>query len=106
MIPPKNKLKTVPAKLVAAFDASGKEDSGLLVVAGFISSQEDWATFDTEWRARLKEDSLDYFHMVDFAASRKQFSAGWKDNEPRRQKLLGDLLDIIKSRTYRLFASS
>lgn len=106
MLPPKNKLKTVPAKLVAAFDAAGKEESEVLVVAGFISSQEDWAAFDVEWRARLKNDGLDYFHMVDFAGSRKQFANGWKNDEKRRQNLFADLIGIIKGRAYRKFASA
>jgi hypothetical protein len=104
MLPPKSKLKTVPAKLVAAFDASGKEATGLVVVAGFLSSQKDWRAFDVEWRTRLKNDGLDYFHMVDFAGSRKQLAKGWKEDEPRRQSLLKDLIDIVKSYAYRQFA--
>jgi hypothetical protein len=106
MLPPKSKLKTVPAKLVAAFDAAGKEESGVVVVAGFISSQEDWAAFDAAWRDRLKHDGLDYFHMVDFAGSRKQFADGWKNNEKRRQSLFADLIGIIKGHVYRQFASA
>ncbi len=51
VVPPKNRLKTVPANLVAVFDASGKEETGLVVVAGFVSSQADWQNFDREWRA-------------------------------------------------------
>jgi hypothetical protein len=101
----KHKFNTVPAKRVAAFDASGKEDSEVVVVAGFISSQEDWRSFDKEWRARLREDGLDYFHMVDFANFKKQFATGWKEDEPRRQKLFADLIGIIKAHAYRQFAS-
>jgi hypothetical protein len=100
-----SKWVTVPAKLVAAFDASGKESSSCLVVAGFLSSQEDWKSFDAAWTKRLKADGLDYFHMVEFAASKKQFAQGWKDNEERRRRLLGDLVGIIKSHVYRKFAS-
>jgi hypothetical protein len=102
----KDKFVHTPARLVAAFDASGKEDSACLVVAGFISSHEDWSSFNKEWLARLKEDDLTYFHMVDFANFKKQFANGWQDNEPRRRRLLGDLVGIIKSHTYRLFSSS
>ena len=102
----KQKFNTVPAKLVAAFDASGKEASELVVVAGFISSQEDWRSFDKEWRARLRADGLDYFHMVDFANFRKQFAVGWKEDETRRQKLFADLIGIIKGNVYRQFASA
>jgi hypothetical protein len=95
-----------PAKLVAAFDASGKENSEVIVVAGFISSHADWNSFNTQWLGRLKKDGLEYFHMVDFANFRRQFATGWKDNEERRKRLFGDLLDIIKSHVYRQFASA
>jgi hypothetical protein len=92
----KQKFNTVPAKLVAAFDASGKEETEVVVVAGFISSQDDWKSFDKEWRARLKKDGLDYLHMVDFANLKKQFATGWKEDEPRRQSLFSDLIEIIR----------
>lgn len=42
--------------------------------------------------------------MVDFAASQNQFKA-WRDDKNRREKLLSDLLDIIKSHVYRKFGS-
>jgi hypothetical protein len=99
------KYNTEPARLVAAFDAAGKEDSECVVVAGFISSHKDWSSFNAKWLERLKKDGIDYFHMVEFAQSRKQFANGWKDDEPRRHHLHGDLLDIIKSHVYRQFAS-
>jgi len=99
-----SKWITVPAKLVAAFDASGKEESACVVVAGFISSHKDWQAFDTAWTSRLKEDGLEYFRMAEFAGSRQQFD-GWKGNEERRQQLFGDLMEIIKSHVYRQFAS-
>jgi hypothetical protein len=101
----RTKYNREPARLVAAFDAAGKEDSDCVVVAGFISSNRDWNSFNAPWLDRLKKDGLDYFHMVDFAQSRKQFASGRKDDEERRRLLYGDLLDIIKSHVYRQFAS-
>ena len=98
------KFKEEKARLVAAFDASGKEDQRVLVVAGFISRPEDWQSFHTEWTKRLEEDGLTYFHMVDFASSRRQFTR-WNDDEPRRKKLLGDLMAIIQAHVYRKFGS-
>lgn len=89
--------------LVAVFDASGKEDTPCIVVAGFISSPKDWDAFDDGWTARLKQDGLDYFHMVEFAHSKKQFANGWKEDEARRQNLLADLLTIITGTVYRQF---
>jgi hypothetical protein len=93
----------VKARLVAAFDASGKEDQPCIVVAGFLASHSDWQAFHTAWTERLGKDGIGYFHMVDFAACRKQFE-GWSLQEPRRQQLYGDLIGIIQSHVYRQFA--
>lgn len=89
----------ITARLVGAFDASGKEDQRLLLVAGFISRAIDWQSFHKEWLARLAQDGLSHFHMVDFAACQRQF-LGWRDNETRRRTLFGDLMGIIKAHVY------
>jgi hypothetical protein len=71
-------------------------------VAGFISSENDWADFDKAWQARLSADGLSYFHMAEFAQSTGQFH-GWKNQEVKRHKLLYDLMMVIKSHVYRKF---
>ncbi len=86
--------------LAATFDASVDKTKNWLAVAGFISSAGDWVDFDRKWRARLAEDGLTYFHMVDFAQSVEEFSKGWKKDEPRRRRLLNDLLEIIEGHVY------
>jgi hypothetical protein len=53
---------------------------------------------------RLAGDNLTYFHAVDFAHSRNEFS-GWKEQEPRRRKLLSDLMELIKRHAYLKFGS-
>lgn len=98
----KAKLKVEKARLVGAFDASGKEDQRCLVVAGFISSAADWQSFHTQWTERLKADGLTHFHMVDFAHSQGEF-IGWKDDETHRRNLLAGLMEIIQSHVYRKF---
>jgi hypothetical protein len=87
----------------AAFDASGTEyDQIAVVVAGFISSTNDWLDFEKHWNTRLRDDGIKYFHMVDFAASRGEFE-GWRNQEGKRRALLSDLLDIIARHCYRKF---
>jgi hypothetical protein len=89
--------------LRAVFDAGGTDhDQPCLVVAGFISSADDWEKFDAMWKARLAADGIDHFHMVDFAHFKGQFE-GW--TEERRQSILGDLVDIIHAHAYRKFGS-
>lgn len=79
-------------------DASGKKEDKLLVVGGFISTGEKWKLFETEWNLVLREVGIEYFHMVEFAHSTKQFKYGWKGNEPKRKELLDRLINIIADR--------
>jgi hypothetical protein len=95
--------KTRLAMFTACFDTAGTEhDQPMIMTAGFISSANDWIAFDLQWRERLAVDGIAYFHMVEFAQSKKQFK-GWRDQEPRRRALLGDLLEIISKHAYRKF---
>ncbi|MBI4431464.1 MAG: hypothetical protein HY587_07110 [Candidatus Omnitrophica bacterium] len=92
------------AMFTACFDAGGSQhDQKFLVVAGFVSSAEEWVRFDKAWRERLAGDNLSYFHMVDFAQFSGEFRNGWRDNEPRRKKLLSDLVEIIRRHAFRRF---
>ena len=89
--------------LTACFDASGSDhDQSALVVAGFVSSANDWMDFEKEWVPRLAQDGIKYFRMAEFAHSRAQFE-GWETQEPRRRSLFADLLDIISRHAYRKF---
>ncbi len=93
------------AMLAAYFDAAGKEhDQTYIVVAGFVSSGRDWATFEKEWQQRLEEDELRYFHANEFAHSIKEFD-GWRGDETRRRMLAGDLMAIIQRHVYRKFGT-
>jgi len=84
--------------LSAYFDAAGKEyDQEHVLVAGFVAPTKMWEDFDKEWTERLRQDGLSYFHMVEFAHSKGEFKNGWRDDEPRRQALLRDLIGIILS---------
>jgi hypothetical protein len=92
----------------ACFDASGSDhDQVALVVAGFVSSAKDWINFDAAWNARLAQDDLAYFHMVEFAHTDGEFKK-WADldvptREKRRRALLSDLLGVIQGHAYRKF---
>ena len=91
--------------LTACFDASGHSKQPVLVVAGFVSSAEDWTRFDKAWKARLSLDGLTYFQMHQFAQSCGLFK-GWKEEEEKRRCLLSDLMGIILSNTYRKFGAA
>jgi hypothetical protein len=96
-------LVTMPAPIVGAFDASGKErGEPALLVAGFVSSAKDWDGFTTAWNKRLAEDNLTHFHAVDFAQCVGEFES-WREQESRRKKLCQDLVDILRGCAYRKF---
>lgn len=92
--------------LTVCFDAAGKESDAkhtVVTVAGFASFAGAWDGFQKEWNARLSCDGLEAFHASDFAQFTEEFKSGWKDNEPRRQKLCADLMDIIATNGLRRF---
>lgn len=88
----------------AALDASGSPDHHIFVVAGFVAPDEAWDEFGPKWNARLAEDGLDHFHMVEYAQSLGPWKS-WKGDEPRRRRLLADLVGIVASHASRKFGS-
>jgi len=67
----------------AYFDASGSPDEGkAIVVAGYVSTGEQWLEFDREWQSLLEQETVSQFHMRDFAHSLREF-AEWKGDEPK-----------------------
>jgi hypothetical protein len=87
----------------ACFDASGHEQNEEhLVVAGFLSSGDDWIKFDSAWTRRLAENGLPYLHMREFAHKLPPFD---RLTEKQRRELLSDLMDIIQANAYRKYVS-
>ncbi len=76
------------------FDASGKEEHGKTVVAGWLSSARKWGVFQKKWRDALRTAGVPYFHMKEFAHSTKIFT-DWRGDEPRRRALLSDLIQVL-----------
>jgi len=86
----------------AYFDESTGNGSPVYVVAGFLSNDALWVQFEKEWKAVLSEFKITAFHAQHFAKHKKQF-LGW--DEPKRQRLLSALLDIIQRRAQFGFAA-
>lgn len=90
---------------IAYFDESGSPDekSSEFVVAGYISSEEQWEIFEREWREILDENEIRIFHMRQFAHSRGEFSS-WKGKEEKRRRFLQRLVITICLRGRKSFS--
>jgi hypothetical protein len=86
----------------AYFDESTSAESPILVVAGFLSTDANWALFETEWKEVLADFGMSAFHMVDFAHRTGEFHGMV---ERTRRDLIAKLLDIITRRARLGFAS-
>jgi hypothetical protein len=87
----------------AYYDESGSPDDRAVVVAGFVTSDEQWKEFERNWNDTLQQFSISMFHAVDFAHSLDGF-AKWKGHQwvlalrEERQWFLRQLLAHIKLR--------
>ena len=88
----------------AALDASGSSEHLVFVVAGFVAPHSAWEDFSKEWKGRLEQDGLSYFHMREYAHSVGPWRE-WKGDVGRRNRLYGDLMEIIKGNISRKFGS-
>ncbi len=88
----------------AYFDESGSDDTSALVVAGFVSTAEQWLRFDQDWKEILDRHGVSFFHMTDYAHSRGEFES-WKGQEEKRNWFMQCLTNIIRVRAVASFGS-
>ena len=82
--------------ITAYLDDSGTHDpSAVIVVAGFLGSDDEWLKFDPKWLHRLAKDGVRRFHMTDCVNGTKDFA---HLPESRRDLLIDDLCSIIGAR--------
>lgn len=82
----------------AYFDAS-REAKKELMVAGYVSTVEEWAQFEISWKLTLAKFNVPYFHMKEFTVGQGAFAhPKWK-SESYRVAFLSDLIRIIKGWT-------
>ena len=91
------------AMLTAYLDASGKKETTVLVVAGFISPTSYWLKFEKEWKYCLAWYGKSELHMKNFAHSVGEY-VGWKNDEAPRKHFLKDLIGVIKENSDNSFA--
>ena len=80
------------ADYAAYFDDSGHpEDQNALLVAGFLSTKEQWLLFEREWRDMLNRYGIAALHMTDFERDKK-----W--TRSKKDTILLQLTSLIKAR--------
>ncbi len=81
------------AMLVAYLDESGVHSgSRVCAIAGFVGTEDEWATFERRWKRVLKDANVSTFHMAEFESRLGEF-AGWSNM--RRKMFLAELMEMI-----------
>lgn len=88
------------ARIASYADETGHGDDPQkkhMGIAGLLAQADAWGEFDVEWRTICDEEGVEMpFHMMEFAAFKKQFAQPkWKD-ESKRRRLLGRFLGAIE----------
>jgi len=88
------------------FDGSGSpDDTVALAVAGFIAPADQWIEFERNWNDCLTAFGVSSLHMRHYAHSRGEFTSS-KGDKHKRDRFMGRLISIIKSRVWHSFASA
>lgn len=97
-------------EFAAYFDDGGHPDNqDLVLVAGFLSSKEQWLKFETEWQDAMESVGLPrntVFHMTDFITGANPKSPFYSWDENRKHRLLDKLVHILAVRTQKHFSET
>jgi hypothetical protein len=81
------------------FDASMNKSQDEMVVAGYLSTLEEWAQFEISWKLTLARYDVPFFKMSEFIGRRKEYSHPKWQTEIYRAQFINDLASIIRSWT-------
>jgi hypothetical protein len=89
--------------LKAYFDDSGTHDSSsVVVIAGCVAREQQWALFEQEWAAMLEHFGIKEYHSTDLQAFVGEFKGS---TEPKRRELVAWATKIGKTWAKNSFAS-
>jgi hypothetical protein len=83
----------------AYFDASMDKDKTEMLVAGYVSTLEEWVQFEIAWKLTLAKYDVPFFKMSEFIGRRKELSHPKWQVESYRAQFLADLGQIIRGWT-------
>lgn len=103
-LPSHRRAKRLLMALQAFMDGSGNQDQGVLVLAGYVSTMENWAEFSDQWNRILNmTPRLRYLKMNDAVRLKQEFH-GW--SEERRDERLGLFREVIENYVQLAIAST
>jgi hypothetical protein len=71
----------------------GSHNDEIEVVAGFASTEQNWAGFDDAWRSILDKYKLDHFHTTDYWWRKRPFD---KWTEDAHTEIRGEICALLK----------
>jgi hypothetical protein len=80
----------------AYFDASRDTHTKDMLVAGYVSTREEWAQFEISWRLTLARYEVPFFKMSEFIGRRDAYSHPKWRSESYRARFLSELAQIIR----------
>ncbi|HUJ39995.1 MAG TPA: hypothetical protein VLW54_05570, partial [Candidatus Acidoferrales bacterium] len=80
--------------LTAYCDDAGGKDHNFTIICGYISTIEQWESFEIDWKLFLASYGVSYLHMKEFTAYSGPF-AKWKGKESIRRRFLKDASVVI-----------
>jgi hypothetical protein len=83
----------------AYFDASKNKPQNEIVVAGYVSTLEEWEQFEIAWKLTLAKFDVPFFKMSEFIGRRKEYSHPKWQSETYRAHFISDLAQIIRGWT-------
>jgi len=83
----------------AYFDDSGKKETELLLVGGYVATVANWDRFNSDWRILISRKEIGEFKRADFNARQ---IGNWPN--PERDYFLADLAQTIHKYTLYAFA--
>jgi len=97
--------------LVAMFtlycdDSGTHAQSDVAVAACYVSTVEQWTQFKRNWDEANKRENFGVFHMADFVGRQQQFSSVEWSSRIKRDRTLGALINIIRTRARIGFATA
>ena len=86
-------------------DSGTHPKSDVAVAACYVSTVEQWTDCKRNWDEANARENFGVFHMADFVAKQKQFSAPEWSDQRKRDRTIQALINIIKTRAHIGFAA-